>query len=199
MIFREFLFSLAIESKDLTRSFDSIARFFCLAHFYGLALASFNLKLMKFLYFYLILFLFTPSIILQEASLTTNQTGNLRLQLQNIQPQKGSIKVALFNSKETFLDNKAAYLNKSLEVDQKNTVDISFSNLPYGMYTAAIFHDVNNNGKLDKNLLGVPTEPYGFSNNARSKWGPPKYDTAKFQLDQDQLLLQVEVKKWSRQ
>ena len=67
------------------------------------------------------------------------------------------------------------------------------------MYTAAIFHDVNNNGKLDKNLLGVPTEPYGFSNNARSKWGPPKYDTAKFQLNQDQLLLQIEVKKWSKE
>ena len=154
---------------------------------------------MKFLYFYCLLLLFTSPNIFQEASLNIKQTGNLRLQLQNIQPQKGSIKVAIFNSKETFLDDNAAYLSKSLEVDRKNTVDISFSNLPYGIYTAAIFHDVNNNGDLDKNLLGVPTEPYGFSNNARSKWGPPKYDTAKFQLDQDQLLLQIEVKKWSRQ
>ncbi len=154
---------------------------------------------MQFLYSYLIFLLFSNPISLQDTSSNNYQTGNLQLQLQNIQPKKGSIKVALFNSKETFLDNSAAYLSQSLEVNQRNSIDISFPNLPFGMYTAAIFHDVNNNGKLDKNLLGVPTEPYGFSNNARSKWGPPKYDTAKFQLDQDQLSLQVEVKKWSRQ
>ena len=43
----------------------------------------------------------------------------------------------------------------------------SFSNLPPGAYAVAVYHDENGNGRLDTNLLGLPTERYGFSNNAR--------------------------------
>ena len=76
----------------------------------------------------------------------------------------------------------------------------TLADLPYGEnYTIAIFHDVNDNGKMDKNFVGVPKEPYGFSNNARSKWGPPKYEIAKFELNQKVLKINAAVKTWSRQ
>lgn len=42
-----------------------------------------------------------------------------------------------------------------------------------GKYAVVAFHDVNGNEELDKNMLGIPTEPYGFSNNARGMLGPP--------------------------
>ena len=47
-----------------------------------------------------------------------------------------------------------------------------------GRYAAIAFHDENGNGKLDKNFLGVPTEPYGFSNDAQGFLGPPTFDAA---------------------
>ena len=53
-----------------------------------------------------------------------------------------------------------------------------FSNLAPGRYAAIAFHDENGNGKLDKNFLGVPTEPYGFSNNVQGFLGPPTFDAA---------------------
>ncbi|MGB0176129.1 MAG: DUF2141 domain-containing protein [Owenweeksia sp.] len=45
--------------------------------------------------------------------------------------------------------------------------------LPNGRYAVSAFHDANNNKKLDTNWVGIPTEKYGFSNNARGTFGPP--------------------------
>ena len=47
--------------------------------------------------------------------------------------------------------------------------------MPYGSYSIKVFHDENGNSKLDKDILGVPTERYGFSNNARGRFGPPPF------------------------
>jgi hypothetical protein len=49
---------------------------------------------------------------------------------------------------------------------------VVFSNVQPGRYAAIAFHDENGNGKPDKNFLGVPTEPYGFSNNVQGFLGP---------------------------
>ena len=57
-----------------------------------------------------------------------------------------------------------------------------FSNVQPGRYAAIAFHAENGNGKLDKNFLGVPTEPYGFSNNVQGFLGPPTFDDAAMAL-----------------
>ena len=46
-----------------------------------------------------------------------------------------------------------------------------------------MFHDENDNGRLDENAWGVPTEGYGFSNNARGLLGAPSFDSAQVTLD----------------
>ena len=126
------------------------------------------------------------------------EEGTLQLQIQNIQTPKGFMKIALFKGEETFLEDTAAYKTASVAVTNKEVMT-TFSNLPYGVYAVAIYHDINGNNKLDKNLVGVPKEPYCFSNNARSKWGPPKFEVAKFSIDQPAVQMQVAVKKWIEQ
>ncbi len=51
-----------------------------------------------------------------------------------------------------------------------------------GEYAISVFHDLNGNQELDKNWMGIPTEPYGFSNNARGKFGPPTYNQCKVKI-----------------
>ncbi len=58
----------------------------------------------------------------------------------------------------------------------------SFDNLPVGTYAIAIFHDSNNNKKLDKNWVGIPKEGYGFSNNVFGTFGPPSFQEASFKV-----------------
>jgi uncharacterized protein (DUF2141 family) len=55
-----------------------------------------------------------------------------------------------------------------------------FEKIPPGVYGLSAFHDKNKNGKLDTNLLGIPSEDYGASNNARGTFGPPSFEDAKF-------------------
>ena len=60
-----------------------------------------------------------------------------------------------------------------------------FDDLPPGTYAVAVFHDKNGNGRLDRNLLGIPTEHYGFSNDAREMFSAPSFTSAAFNLKQD--------------
>jgi uncharacterized protein (DUF2141 family) len=62
-------------------------------------------------------------------------------------------------------------------------VVLTFHGLPAGRYAVATFHDGNGNGKLDRNNLGVPTEGYGFSNDAQGSAGRPKFGQAAFSFD----------------
>jgi uncharacterized protein (DUF2141 family) len=62
---------------------------------------------------------------------------------------------------------------------------VYFKDLPPGEYAAVAFQDVNGNGILDKNFLGIPKEPFGFSNGARGSAGPPKFSAAAVTLNPD--------------
>jgi len=55
-----------------------------------------------------------------------------------------------------------------------------FKDVAKGSYGISAFHDENNNGKLDTNLIGLPSEDYCASRDARSSFGPPRFADAKF-------------------
>jgi uncharacterized protein (DUF2141 family) len=65
-------------------------------------------------------------------------------------------------------------------------VEFSTTALPAGTYALRVMHDRNGNQTLDSNLVGMPTEPWGFSNNAAGSFGPPGWDDARFELGDDQ-------------
>ena len=50
------------------------------------------------------------------------------------------------------------------------------------LYPSPVFHDVNGNGEMDTNLLGLPLEPWGVSNNAKSNFGPPSWEDIRFEI-----------------
>lgn len=166
---------------------------------------------MKLLLPLLILSFFSTSNFYNKKDITLSKTktrvkesllddkGTLQLRIQNIQKTEGALRIALFRGQETFLDDTASYKKASAKVDKNKVGKVTFTDLPYGVYALAIYHDVNNNGKLDKSFVGIPKEPYGFSNNARSKWGPPKYEIAQFEISQPIVEMEVAVKVWSKQ
>lgn len=65
-----------------------------------------------------------------------------------------------------------------------NSETVVFSNLADGDYAIKLYHDANGNGELDRNLFGIPSEGYGFSNNGGSM-GPPAFDEARFTISGD--------------
>jgi uncharacterized protein (DUF2141 family) len=123
---------------------------------------------MKFLFLYFILV--SQTIHAQDLTIT----------LSNLNKNRGGVNVLLFNDainfNKTVTKNAYAYFvfNPSLE-----NHSISLSDLPKGEYAIVVHQDENNNGKLDVNLLGIPTEGYGYT-NAVGKTKEAKFIDAKF-------------------
>jgi uncharacterized protein (DUF2141 family) len=105
--------------------------------------------------------------------------ADLTVRIDDVKNTNGAIVVALFNSANSFL--KEALRAKAVPAVVKES-KVLFTDLPEGDYAFVVYHDANANSKLDKNLLGIPTEDYGFSNNAMGKMGPPSFASAKFAL-----------------
>jgi uncharacterized protein (DUF2141 family) len=119
------------------------------------------------------------------------ETGfTLTIEFSITKYNKGNILLALYDSNENYLKN--AVRSSKVEVKDKKAV-IRFDNLEKGVYGFSFFHDVDNNGKLNKNFMGIPKEPYGFSNNEKGKFGPPDFEKIRFPL-QDHLKLEVSIK-----
>lgn len=59
---------------------------------------------------------------------------------------------------------------------------VQFSNLPGGDYAVVVYHDANSNGQIERNDVGIPTEDYGFSNNAIGQKGPPCFEAMKIRV-----------------
>jgi uncharacterized protein (DUF2141 family) len=93
-----------------------------------------------------------------------------------LRDQGGVVRCGLFR-KASWL--KSPLATATARADRATALCV-FEKIPPGVYALSAFHDKNNNGKLDTNLLSIPTEDYGASNNARGTFGPPSFEDAKF-------------------
>ena len=89
--------------------------------------------------------------------------------------------VALFDSAQNYDSNKT--LAAQIVQMKAGTAKLSFPGLAPGRYALRVFADENGNGKLDTNLMGMPTERYGFSNDAKGNRAAPGFDAAALQVD----------------
>jgi uncharacterized protein (DUF2141 family) len=96
----------------------------------------------------------------------------IELSLSNQKSAKGKIFLAVYDNENSFgTPEKAVFLKT---IPAKNPFSASFE-LKSGEYAFAVFQDINENGKLDTNFVGIPTEPYGFSKDPVIRFGPPSY------------------------
>ena len=119
------------------------------------------------------------------------QTNNkIIVKVEQINSAEGSINVAVFNSEKTFL--KTPFLTQSADAKTGEMI-FEFEEVPNGEYTISIYHDMNENGELDKNLMGIPNEPYGVSKEGKSMFGPPSYQDALFTVENINVDLKISL------
>ena len=114
-----------------------------------------------------------------------NETYTLTINISGLESNKGKVLIALFNKKEQFL--KKRFKGGMTTITAKEATYV-FEGIPKGEYAVSIFHDENDNDKMDTNFFGIPKEDYGCSNNARGFMGPPKYEDAKFQFTENKTI-----------
>lgn len=128
----------------------------------------------------------------------TEQKGTLTVRVLNVQSRQGCIRMAVYNDENSFPSETRSFQGAHLPL--KPGIDTELTcELPFGNYAVAVYHDINNNGKMDKNTLGIPTEPYAFSNHVKVKWRAPRFREAVFGFNATQQEITVVLKKWSHQ
>jgi uncharacterized protein (DUF2141 family) len=112
---------------------------------------------------------------------------NLRVVATNVQSDTGTIVVWVYGSAESWLKDDGVRTQKTVPVKGNrsgNSVTVELL-LPPGEYALSVFHDLEGDGRLARNFIGLPKEPAGLSNNVRPRFGPPRFDKAKFTLGAD--------------
>jgi uncharacterized protein (DUF2141 family) len=107
------------------------------------------------------------------------EPGVVTVTVAGVRSHAGSVLVALCD-RATFLAPTCRYAGKSPA--SPGAVTVRITGVPPGIYAAQAFHDENDNGKIDRNFLGIPREGLGFSNDAKMRFGPPSFDDAAFSL-----------------
>jgi uncharacterized protein (DUF2141 family) len=105
--------------------------------------------------------------------------GDLSVTVHNLQSEQGQIRISLYNRADNWLGRHYKRVSGPAGA---GSVTLTFTDVPSGEYALALYHDVNGDGKLATNLIGIPSEPVGFSNDARGTFGPPAYDDVKLQV-----------------
>jgi uncharacterized protein (DUF2141 family) len=119
-------------------------------------------------------------------------TTKLTIHIEGFENSKGAARVALINSKENY-GQKIPYKGFTTQIT-KNIAILIIPNLPRGEYAVKVFHDENENEKLDTRIFGIPSESYGFSNGAMGTMGPPDYEKAVFLLDTSEKRIDIQIK-----
>tara|TARA_B110000438_G_C15284883_1_gene424268 strand:+ start:70 stop:486 length:417 start_codon:yes stop_codon:yes gene_type:complete len=128
-----------------------------------------------------ILFLFLYS------SSYKSQCHNLDITIKNIKNLNGYIQIGLYNIPKEFPKSGREYKSYYFKVTSK-TMKYTIKCIPNGNYAVATYHDENSDKKCNRNLIGYPTEDYGFSNNVKVFIASPSFKDALIELNKDKAI-----------
>lgn len=109
-------------------------------------------------------------------------SGTLHIPLSGFESDRGKVVVKLFVAGGDVPKGRGTREISAKIVGKKARVD--FEKLPHGTYAIFAFHDENENGTVDHNLIGIPKEDLGFSNGFRVTLfsGIPDFEDLKFRF-----------------
>ena len=113
--------------------------------------------------------------------------ADIVVMVQGLESAQGALGCALFSSANSTrfpLDQSQAITLRASA--QQGSLQCVFREVPAGTYAVAAAHDINGNFKTDRNLMGLPTEPWAVSNNVRPTLRAPRFDEAAFTVTADQ-------------
>ena len=111
---------------------------------------------------------------------------SLEIKINNLESNKGPIYIRILDENENpVIVGTSTVINYSAE--------ISFDSISPGKYAIQFFHDENENKKMDFNLIGIPKEKFGSSNNVKPVLGPPKFEKMLINLNENKKIIIIPV------
>lgn len=136
----------------------------------------------------------TMTIITLTAALLASASASsaeLTVEVKGINNNMGKIYIAVYDKAEGWMKKPVHSASAAANVAG---VAISLKDVAVGEYAISLYHDENDNGKMDTNIVGMPIEPYAFSNDAAGQFGPASFEQAKFKVDADKKSIVINIK-----
>ena len=121
--------------------------------------------------------------------------ADLRIEIEGLEQASGSVYISVYDPNDDWLGENTVMRKQVLIEDARRDglvhVDMD---LPPGNYALSMYYDRNHNGEMDTNFIGIPKEPIALSNNARARFGQPKYKDAVFTLGSEAVVQRIAIK-----
>jgi uncharacterized protein (DUF2141 family) len=123
------------------------------------------------------------------------QAADLTVVVSNVTSNASNVVVGLFDSAATFPKTVThGVMAAAAGRDASGRVTLVLRDLAPGTYAVSAYHDLDANGQLNNNLMGLPVEPYGFANNARGNFGPPSFQAASVAIPAQGAAIDINLK-----
>lgn len=123
-------------------------------------------------------------------------SSEVSFQISGFDNDRGEVVVAMYSTPQKKLfpkNNKDAFCYQAGLVQKEKTVLVC-KEVPPGQYAAFVYHDSNHNGEMDHNWMRFPEERFGFSNDAKVRFGPPDFEDAVFSVDQESVEVLIRIR-----
>ena len=123
---------------------------------------------------------------------TSRPLAKLTVKVVDLRSTKGQLIFGVFDQSVGFPTKSEKSVN--WQVKRADASSVTFEcELPPGVYGASVLHDENGNGDMDKNMMGIPQEGYGVTNNPKPKFRPATFEESKFTLPPEGANLTISV------
>ena len=116
--------------------------------------------------------------------------GDVVVQVSGVADASGRIAVAVCTETEFLKTCRLAATGSA----RTGTVSVRLPDVAPGRYAVQAHHDRNGDGKVATNLVGIPSEPVGFSRDPAIRFGPPRFDEAAIEIGRQTTTVPVRLK-----
>ena len=124
---------------------------------------------------------------------SSKEIATIIVHITGFRNNKGVARITLFDKKKGFPNKYKLALAYGDSPIQDSVSQFIFHKVVYGKYSIGVFHDEDSNGKLKSNIIGMPREGIGVSNNVRASMGPPKFKDCLFSVDSDTVEVTIDL------
>lgn len=135
--------------------------------------------------------LFLCSLLVMGAPVVASAQGHVvTVRVSGLQSKEGQLIVCLWGSASGFPDCNSPDVEgvQRVTVSPTEGVEVTFTDVASGEYAVSVLHDINSDGRTDTNFLGIPREPVGVSGEPVRRLGAPRFDDAKFQVTESNMI-----------
>lgn len=119
--------------------------------------------------------------------------GTVHVIAKGFSSDRGLARFAMFQRKAGFPGDSSKACRKGTRRIHDRETQITLTDVDFGIYAVSVFHDINENGKLDKKWHFIPEEGFGTSNNSRKEKQGATFEESTFTVDSDSIYIIIEI------